>query len=121
MVTGLYDTTAVESGLVMLPEGEHDGDTEAAHIIPESTNHGIDKSVPKVCQTSSIFTTFFLYSYACNIGPPVCGGVGDVVNVFVDTRAAQSRVERKRNTSIREHHDPRADSPYGIGQAPYLV
>ena len=38
-------------GLVDLPEGVDDGDatyTEAAHIIPESTNHGIDKSPAKV-------------------------------------------------------------------------
>ena len=119
MVTGLYDTGAMESGLVMLPEGEDDGCTQAAHIIPESTNRGIDKSVPEVCQTSSIFTTFF--SYACNIGPPVCGGVGGVVNVFVDIGAPPPRVEWKRNTSSREYYDPRGGSPYGIRQPPYLV
>ena len=80
----------------MLPGGAHDGLTEAAHIIPESTNYGIDKRA-KVCQTSSLFTTFL--SYARNVGSPVYGGVGGVVDVFVDARAAPSRAERKRNPS----------------------
>ncbi len=40
---------AVGSGLVNLPEGAHDGFTEAAHIIPGST-HDIDKRIAKVSE-----------------------------------------------------------------------
>ena len=45
---------AVGCGLVKLPEEANDGLTltDAAHIIPESTSHGIDRRTAKVCQTS---------------------------------------------------------------------
>ena len=37
------------------------------------------------CDTSQLFMTVFSCAY--NIGPPVCGGVGGAVDVFVGTRA----------------------------------
>ena len=118
MLTGLYDLTSVKSELVELPEGAHVRFTEAAHIIPESTNHGIDNPV-KVCQTSSLFTTFFPYTY--NIGPPVCGGVGGVVDVFIQARGTPSKAEWKQYTSTREYHDSGPVNPYGIRHARTLV
>jgi len=64
-VTGLYDLGSVRSGLVELPEGVDEGDagyTEAAHIIPESTNHGIDKSTAKAHQSAGVWAVLSMFS-----------------------------------------------------------
>jgi len=64
-VTGLYDKTSVRSGRVQLPAGVTMGDavfTEAAHIIAESTNYGINESERKAHQSAAVWTVLSMFS-----------------------------------------------------------